>query len=217
MIRVKICGITRLEDGLAAAEAGADAIGIVFYPQSKRYLAPDQARELISRLPPFLTVIGLFVDTPPEAINRIADDCRLDGVQLHGDEPPKGCVGLNRRAIKAVRVATAQDLALAERFPVSAVLLDSKVSGHYGGTGVAVDWQVLQGFQPRCPWILAGGLCPDNVAEALLSLSPYGVDVSSGVESAPGIKDFERMKVFMAEVRAAMARKALATGAGQAG
>lgn len=203
-IKVKICGITRLTDGLAAAEAGAAAIGLVFYPKSPRYIEPKQAADLIAQLPPLLTVVGLFVNTPTQEINQIADFCRLDAIQLHGDESPEGCRGLNRRVIKALRIAQPGDLALAAAYPVSALLLDAKVTGHYGGTGESFDWGMLTEFTPSRPWILAGGLTPENVGDALRRVRPYAVDLSSGVESAPGVKDPAKIRKFFAAMQATL-------------
>ncbi|MEO5345537.1 MAG: phosphoribosylanthranilate isomerase [Magnetococcus sp. YQC-9] len=199
--RVKICGITRIEDALAACDAGADALGFVFFARSKRFVTPKQAAMIVARLPPFVTVTGLFVNASREEILSTAAVCRLDLIQLHGDEPPKACRDLPGRVIKGVRVATAGDLVGLERYPVHGLLLDAKVANQFGGTGHAFDWSILQGYRLSLPLILAGGLHPDNVAEAVWRVRPYAVDVSSGVESAPGIKDTEKMVRFIRQVR----------------
>ncbi|MBF0178965.1 MAG: phosphoribosylanthranilate isomerase [Magnetococcales bacterium] len=203
MPRVKICGITSVEDALAAVAAGADALGFVFYARSKRYIPPRRAMRILGRLPPFVTSIGLFVNASREEIGKVVAECRLDAIQLHGDEAPGECRGLPGRVIKAIRVAGAEDLHGMERYPVSAILLDAKSETHYGGTGRAFDWNLLEGFQSPLPLILAGGLDPDNVAMAVRQVRPYAVDVSSGVESAPGVKDHERMHLFVRRVRQA--------------
>ncbi|MBF0135378.1 MAG: phosphoribosylanthranilate isomerase [Magnetococcus sp. DMHC-1] len=201
MVKIKICGMTRVADALAAVRCGADAIGLVFYPKSPRYIDPDQAARLVAALPPFVAVAGLFVNQPPEWIHEITRQCRLTDIQLHGDEPPAACLGLPARVIKAIRVATPADLQNIDQYPVAGILLDAKVSHAYGGTGQAFDWTMLDGFQCRTPLILAGGLNPDNVQQAIRMVKPYGVDLSSGVEVAPGIKDHDKMCRFMDRVR----------------
>ena len=199
--RVKICGITSIVDGLAAIHAGADAIGLVFYPPSPRYLVPARAAELVNQLPPFVSVVGLFVNAPQVEILEIATICRLDGIQLHGDEPPKACLGLPGRVIKAVRVARREDLVGLDDYPVSGLLLDAKIGSAYGGTGHRFDWSLLRGFQSRHPVILAGGLHDGNVANAIREVRPFAVDVSSGVEITPGSKNPEKMLRFTRQVR----------------
>lgn len=203
MTRVKVCGITREEDLLAAATAGADAVGFVFHPKSPRYVTPERAAALARVAPPFVTLVGLFVNAGADVIRRVMAVCPLDLVQLHGDETIEHCRELQPlRVIKAVRVASAVDLAGLERYPVSGLLLDAKVGdGRYGGTGQAFDWEVLAGWQAPCPVILAGGLHPGNVAAAICRVRPHAVDVSSGVESVPGIKDAVGIRAFMAAVR----------------
>ncbi|MBF0165950.1 MAG: phosphoribosylanthranilate isomerase [Magnetococcales bacterium] len=203
MPRVKICGITRIEDALAACAAGADALGFVFFEGSKRFVTIETASAIIRRLPPFVTVTGLFVNAARERILDTVARCRLDAIQLHGDEPPGACRDLPGRVIKALRVASSEDLVGVERYPVQGLLLDAKVAGHYGGSGQPFDWSILVGFQPPVPWILAGGLSQENVTDALRRVTPYAVDVSSGVEATPGIKDPDKMVEFVRRVRAA--------------
>ncbi|MBF0177365.1 MAG: phosphoribosylanthranilate isomerase [Magnetococcales bacterium] len=209
MVRIKVCGMTRLEDALAAIHLGADAIGLVFYPKSPRYIAPERAARLVAALPPLVSVVGLFVNHPREEILHIVQQCHLSEVQLHGDESPADCLLSNTmqpgtiRVIKAVRVATPADLQPVARYPVAGILLDAKTPHAYGGTGMTFDWSILSGLHGHPPLILAGGLNPNNVARAIRIVKPYGVDVSSGVESSPGIKDHDRMQHFITCARQA--------------
>jgi len=196
--RIKICGITRKQDALAAAELGADALGFVFYEDSPRYISPDDAAAIISTLPPFVTVVGLFVNASQNMIDNTLACCPLDVLQLHGDESPEFCAAQSRRVIKALPVERAADLSRAADFDC-AILLDARApQGVYGGTGASFDWELLQGFEHTHPVILAGGLDAENVAEALKVRQFYGVDVSSGVEASPGIKDAEKMRRLIA-------------------
>lgn len=202
-VRVKVCGITNRADLKVAIEAGADAIGLVFYPLSPRYVTQEQAVELTADLPPFIAVTGLFVNASRQDIIQVTNRCRLDIIQLHGNEPPSLCQGMPRRVIKAVRVASKADLADLDKYPVSAMLLDAKVKGLYGGSGETFDWSLLAAYHSPAPMVLAGGLNPDNVALAISQVRPYAVDVSSGVESQPGIKDPALVKRFIREVKQA--------------
>jgi phosphoribosylanthranilate isomerase len=199
MVHVKICGITSVEDAQAAVEAGADALGFVFYPPSPRYVTPEQAGQVIRGLPPFVTTVGLFVDVPLDMINDIAARCRLDRIQLHGHETPEFCCQLKQPVIKAFRIKSADSLAQLPRYTVSAYLLDAYVEGSLpGGTGVGFAWDLAAQAKPYGPVILAGGLTPENVAAAIAQIRPYGVDVSSGVERAPGLKDHQKVRAFIA-------------------
>ncbi len=198
--RVKICGVTRLEDALLAARLGADALGFNFWPGSKRFLAPAAARAMVERLPPFVTPVGVFVNQPEEEILRAAGESGVRVVQLHGDEPPGLCARLPFPVVKAVRVATPLPLDALRAYPVAAFLLDAPSSG-YGGSGVTFDWSLAEGVARLAPIILAGGLTPENVAAAARRVRPYAVDVASGVESAPGLKDAARMARFIAAAR----------------
>ncbi|MBF0124148.1 MAG: phosphoribosylanthranilate isomerase [Magnetococcales bacterium] len=210
--RVKICGITCLADAYAAIEAGADALGLVFHPSSSRFISPEQASLLTAALPPFVALVGLFVNRPLAEIARVARLCRLDTIQLHGDETPEFCQSLRQsvpcRLIKAIRVAQPDDLTNVDRYPVDALLFDAHVQGHFGGTGHCFDWSMLTAITPTLshPWILAGGLTVDNVAEAIQHTQPYAVDVSSGVESAPGQKDAAKIRQFTAAISEASSR-----------
>lgn len=207
MVRVKICGITNLEDALAAVEAGADALGFNFYPRSPRYIEPDRARAIVAQLPPFVTPVGVFVNEADlEAMARIVTQVRLAVVQLHGDEPPAFCQQAAHRwwVIKAVRVGPDFRPQQWAHYPAHALLLDTARAGAYGGTGERFDWawaRRAKAFIPRV--ILAGGLSPENVAAAVDDVRPYAVDVCTGVEARPGKKDPEKMRAFVAAAKAA--------------
>jgi len=196
-VRVKICGITSLEDARAAVAAGADALGFVFYAQSPRFISVEGAAGIITQLPPFVTAVGLFVNEPPEVVEATARACGLDLVQLHGDETPQQCLLPGRRVIKALRVKDAGSLRAAASYPVCGLLLDAWSERVYGGSGEVFDWSLLKHFAASHPVILAGGLTPENVAEAVATVRPWAVDVSSGVESAPGRKDHEKLRAFI--------------------
>ena len=202
VVRSKICGITRIEDGLVAAEAGADAIGLVFYDKSPRAVDVRQARAILAALPPFVTSVGLFVNASRCFIGEVLDAVPLDVLQFHGDETPEQCEGHGRPWFKALRVRPGDDLhAEARRFAgARAILLDAYVPGVPGGTGERFDWSLIPADLPM-PLILAGGLTPDNVTEAIASVRPYGVDVSGGVEAAKGIKDAAKVAAFIRRVR----------------
>lgn len=203
MVKVKICGITNSEDARHAIECGADALGFVFFGESPRCLEPDQAAAIIKELPPFVTCVGLFVNEEPQRVRQIAADCGVDVIQFHGDEPPDDCLVPGRRTVKALRVRDQASLAAADDYQVAALLLDAWVPGRYGGTGARFDWQLAAGLARRKTVILAGGLDPQNVAEAVHAVRPYAVDVSSGVESVPGTKDPEKVAAFIAAARQA--------------
>jgi phosphoribosylanthranilate isomerase len=197
-IWVKICGITRLEDALAAVEAGADALGFVFAPSPRR-MTPQAVREITLRLPRTVATVGVFVDSPLEDVRRTLAAAGLAMAQLHGAEPPGYVRSLGASAIKALRVADEADVAAADDYDEgTAILLDSAKGG---GTGHAFPWSLAAGLAARRKVILAGGLGPSNVAEAVRVVSPWGVDVSSGVESAPGIKDAARIGEFVDAAR----------------
>ena len=203
-VRSKICGITRIEDALAAAEAGADAIGLVFYARSPRAVNVQQARTIIAALPPFVTTVGLFVNASRCELNEILDAVPLDLLQFHGDETPADCDGYHRPWIKALRVRPGDDLEAGcqQYAKASGILLDTFVAGVPGGTGEAFDWSLIPEHLSK-PIILAGGLSADNVGAAIAQVRPYAVDVSGGVEQAKGIKDPARIEAFMRAVRQA--------------
>jgi phosphoribosylanthranilate isomerase len=202
--RAKICGITRIEDAIAAASAGADAIGLVFYAPSPRDVDIDRAAEICAALPPFVTTVGLFVNAAEEEVHGVLDSVPLDLLQFHGNESAAYCQRFSRPYIKAVRMAEGVDLntVAAEYSGARALLLDSYQKGVPGGTGHAFDWARVPADLDK-PVILAGGLDPDNVAGAIRQVHPYAVDVSSGVEADKGIKDAEKIIAFMRGVETA--------------
>jgi len=200
--RVKICGITRPEDGQYAAESGADAIGLVFYAASPRAVSIEMAQRICEALPPFVSKVGLFVNAPRDEIQQVLSAVPLDLLQFHGDESADDCEGFGRPYIKALRMAAGIDVLAARRqFPGAAgILLDSYQTGVPGGTGQTFDWsRVPTGLAGAV--ILAGGLTPQNVANAIEQVRPYAVDVSGGVEASKGIKDRDKMTAFMNEVQ----------------
>jgi phosphoribosylanthranilate isomerase len=206
--RIKICGITRPEDARLVVELGADAIGLVFYPPSPRHVTVEQALNVIAVVPPFVSIVGLFVDCDRDELKRILQQVPIDLLQFHGDESPKDCEGYNRPFIKAIRMRDEVDLQEeANRFSsATGLLLDSYQAGVPGGTGESFDWARVTEARDRGlskPIILAGGLTPTNVGEAIAVTTPYAVDVSGGVESAKGIKDSDKMSAFIEAVRAA--------------
>jgi phosphoribosylanthranilate isomerase len=201
MVRIKICGITNENDALSAAGLGADALGFIFYKGSKRYIDPKEAGRIISSLPPFVSAVGVFVN---QSIGEIKEYARLSGidtVQLHGDETPVFCGEVPYRMIKAVRVKDAVNIAEVELYPVRAILFDKHSDEMYGGTGSSFDWGVLKGLEISKKIILSGGLTPENVSQAVRLVKPYGVDVSTGVEDAPGKKNQEKMRKFIEAVK----------------
>jgi phosphoribosylanthranilate isomerase len=204
--RIKICGITRPEDARSAADSGADAIGLVFYPRSPRAVSVEQASEIVASLPPFITSVALFVDESVDEINRVLNRVPVDMIQFHGDETAAFCSSFGRPWIKALRVRPDLDIrALTERYAdARAILLDAWQEGVPGGTGRQFDWALVPASLPR-PVVVAGGLNPDNVGEAVSRLRPAAVDVSGGVESSPGIKDAAEIGRFVAAVRKAEA------------
>ncbi|MEJ2629954.1 MAG: phosphoribosylanthranilate isomerase [Acidihalobacter sp.] len=200
--RVKVCGITRETDAAAAVAAGADALGLVFYPKSPRCIEPAAAAALVSMLPPFVTTVGLFLDAEAEQVREIMRQVRLDVLQFHGLETAESCRSFGRPYMKAIGAGEGADLRiLAKTYAdACALLLDSHAHGQAGGTGRVFDWKRIPADLGR-PVVLAGGLKPDNVAEAVRVVRPYAVDVSSGVEATPGIKDAGLIEAFMNEVR----------------
>jgi phosphoribosylanthranilate isomerase len=202
-IRVKICGITNLEDALQAVEAGADALGFVFYDKSPRFVTPHEVQQIVAELPPFVTTVGLFVNESVQRIRRAMADAQLDVVQLHGDEQPEDCLLAPLSVIKALRVQDASSLQGADRYQVSALLLDAWSDEHYGGTGLSFDWQLAKQLTGQRRLILAGGLTPDNIIAAVRQVNPYAVDVSSGVEARPGKKDQQKVAEFIRRARSA--------------
>lgn len=202
MVRIKICGITRVEDALAAARAGADAIGLVFHDASPRAVDIQRASLIVRALPPFVTSVGLFVDAEEARIRQVLERVPLDMLQFHGDEPDDFCRRFARPYLKAVRVRPGVDLdSLAGNWPgASGILLDSYKPGVPGGTGETFDWGLIPA-QRNWNLVLAGGLSPGNVREAVDLTQPWAVDVSGGVEAAKGIKDVSKINAFIQEVK----------------
>lgn len=200
--RVKICGFTRPDDAVAAANLGADAIGLVFYPPSPRHVDVDRAQSIVAALPPFVTVVGLFVDEETAGVQRILERVHIDLIQFHGDEGPDYCAGFGKPYIKALRMRPGLDLpaAMKAHEGASGFLLDAWHPDAKGGTGSRFDWSLIPEDRAGS-LILAGGLEPGNVGEALRTVRPYAVDVSSGVEAAKGIKDAGKMAAFLNEVQ----------------
>lgn len=199
MIRSKICGFTRPQDALAAAQLGVDAVGLVFYPPSKRFVSIEQAQAIVRVLPPFVSVVALFVNENTERIRQVLAQVPVDILQFHGDETPEFCRQFDRPYIKAVRVQNTDDIIAAQQqYPdARAVLFDAHIEGEYGGTGHRFDWAMLPD-QLSGHWILSGGLTPENIGEAVKITGAKIIDVSSGVESAPGIKSAEKIAALLA-------------------
>jgi phosphoribosylanthranilate isomerase len=204
-IKIKICGITNLEDAGVAVEAGADALGFVFYSQSPRCIESAIAKRIIVQLPPFVIPVGVFVNHDQETIRNVFDECGLAFAQLHGDETPTFCESLGRPVLRALRLRDRGSLlALAEykgRMGVRGFVVDAFSTEAYGGTGQTVDWSLAREVAQAAPILLAGGLTANNVQEAIRQVQPYGVDVSSGVEKSPGKKDHEKIRTFTQAVR----------------
>lgn len=202
MTRVKICGITRAEDARAVAMSGADAIGLVFYEKSPRHVSTAQAAKLVAVLPPFVTVVGLFVNASAETVREVLAAVPLDVLQFHGDESPEFCEQFRKPYLKAIRVKAGVDLIqCAARFHTAqGLLLDAHVEGIPGGTGASFDWTLIPEALPL-PLILSGGLSAENVAAGIRRVRPYAVDVSSGVEAGKGVKDAAKIARFMQEVK----------------
>jgi phosphoribosylanthranilate isomerase len=205
-VRVKVCGITRLEDAYVAADLGACAIGFVFWPASPRFIDAERARAIVRALPPFVIPVGVFVDQPQDDVNALAETVGLAAVQLHGNETPAYCDGINRRVIRAIGLREKMDVRLIDEWPSSVtLLLDAYDPEKRGGTGRPVDWTMAAAVASVRPTILSGGLRPENVGAAMTTVRPYAIDVSSGVEARPGVKDPERLRAFFEAVAEAKA------------
>ena len=202
MVQIKICGITNMGDAQAAAEAGADALGFVFHPASPRCVTPAQVKGIIGALPATVCTVGVFVNLPPDEVLRVADLCGFDFIQLHGSETPEYCRRFPReRLIKAVSLRSEADFVATDDYPVRAFLVDARDPVRFGGTGKTCDWNLARRFAARHPLILAGGLNADNIGAALEEVQPLAVDLSSGVETAPGKKDHDRVRAVVAAVK----------------
>ena len=198
---VKICGITRLKDAEAAVACGANALGFVFWPTSPRFLDPYRARDIVSTLPPFVTAVGVFVNQATDYVNGVATLAGLGAVQLHGDETVANASGITRPVLKAIAIAESSDEEI-ERWPRHVTpLLDVHDPLRRGGTGRTVDWTRAAAIARRRRIVLAGGLTPDNVADAIARVGPFGIDVSSGVETSPGVKDHDRLRALFESVK----------------
>lgn len=204
--RVKICGITCLEDAEQAVACGADALGFMFYRPSKRFIERDKAAAICDALPPCVTKVGVFVNATREEVEQTMGTCGLDLLQFHGEESPEDCAGYRVKTMKAFRVHDASSLATLKDFKTDAWLVDSYQPGERGGTGHAFQWDVLKTIRPyERPLFLAGGLKPENIENAIRSVQPFGVDVSSGVESEPGRKCPNKMRAFIKNAQKATA------------
>lgn len=202
MTKVKVCGITSRGDAVTALELGADALGFNFHPASPRFIRPGAAAAIIRRLPPFAVTVGVFVNLPAEEVALAAEASGVGVLQLHGDETPETCRALARwPLVKALRIGGEGVPGGLEAYPVGAFLLDARDEALYGGTGKTFDWTLARAVSRVRPVILAGGLRAENVSEAIRVARPYAVDVCSGVEAAPGVKDARALAQFMREVR----------------
>ncbi|KUG24615.1 phosphoribosylanthranilate isomerase [hydrocarbon metagenome] len=204
MTEVKICGITNLQDALAAAECGAVALGFIFYPPSPRYVKPEDAKIIINSLPEKVVKIGVFVNEKPEEIKRIMEYCSLDMIQLHGDESAEYCTQFPAAIIiKAFELKNDDDVSRALKYNVAAILIDSRHAGLYGGTGKTSNWELARCIKDEKPLILSGGLNAGNLTEALKTIAPAALDINSGVEASPGIKDHKKLTQIFEIIRSA--------------
>ena len=202
MTEIKICGITRLEDALCAAECGAHAVGFIFHPASPRYVTAERVKAIVAELPAGIVTVGVFVNRPAEEVERTVAACGLDMIQVHGDESPTYCRLLPpERIVKAVSPRTPEELRRLADYEVRAFLVDARDAGRYGGTGKRADWELAAKLGQSHPLILAGGLDAGNIAEAIAAVAPCAVDINSGCESAPGIKDHALIRQIVGIVR----------------
>lgn len=202
MTTVKVCGITNPEDARVAAEAGADMVGFIFYPPSPRYVTPEQVRRMVEMLPPDLVTVGVFVNETVETVTRVVATSGIQMVQLHGEEGPELCQALPCRVIKAFRFTPQVRPEMMRDYAVEAFLIEGFHADFYGGVGAQADWHQVAALQPYGRMILAGGLTPENVQAAIRIARPYGVDVGSGVETAPGKKDWHKVRTFVRRAKA---------------
>ena len=204
-MKIKICGITNTEDAKVAWESGADALGFILYAQSPRYVDPQTVKTIVSGLPPFIVSVGIFVNESSKTVQNIMEKCGLTYAQLHGDETPEYCETLDRPILKALRLKDRSSfLSLAEyrgRAGVKGFVVDAFSESSYGGTGQTTDWSLAAEVARAAPILLAGGLTPENVQDAIAQVHPYGVDVSSGVEVRPGKKDHDKVRAFIRAVQ----------------
>lgn len=200
MVKVKICGVTNLEDALLACKLGAAALGFIFYRKSPRYVQPEGARAIIQAVPPFVTTVGVFVNEPLAEVKQVIQVLSLNVVQLHGDETPEYCSQISHPYLKVFRVKDDFDVETLTNYQASGFLLDTYDDSNYGGTGVAFDWQIARKAREYGRIVLSGGLSPSNVLQAITFVQPYAVDVGSGVEAYPGKKDHQKLKSFFSEI-----------------
>lgn len=199
--KIKICGITNLEDARAAVDSGADALGFIFYKDSKRYVEPEVVKNIISELPPFITTVGVFVNHSLSEILSIKELTGINVAQLHGDETPEFCNSIPFGSIKVIRVKNKSDFIQVAHYPDQAILFDTYSDEEYGGTGRSFDWAVLKDLPINTNIILSGGLNSENVVEAVKIVGPYAVDTSSGVEAEPGKKDHKKIQEFIEAIK----------------
>lgn len=202
MVRIKICGITNIEDALAAVDYGADALGFVFFEKSPRAVSPEKVKEIVSLLPPFVATVGVFVNEDGAKVKGIMEYAGVTILQLHGDEPPQACAGWPR-VIKAIRVKDLTDLKPLEACRAAAFLLDTYSPEQFGGTGQTFNWDIAVEAKRYGKIILSGGLNPENIETAIRRVRPYAVDVSSGIEERKGKKDLKKMRAFIERARRA--------------
>lgn len=196
-MKIKICGLTNKDDVMDAVSLGADAVGFIFHEKSPRYISPERVEEIMLGLPPFVKTVGVFVNHTHEQVVSIVTRCKLDVIQLHGNESPEFCMAMPRPVVKAIRVSQLEDISLIPNYQgiVSAILLDTKVDNMEGGTGQVFDWGIaLQAKEYEVPLILAGGINSHNIKKAVQLVNPYAVDLSSSVEKEPGLKDYNKLK-----------------------
>ncbi|MBW1679686.1 MAG: phosphoribosylanthranilate isomerase [Deltaproteobacteria bacterium] len=202
MTRIKICGITNLQDALAAVNLEVDALGFVFYSKSPRYTTPDRAEQIRRNIPPFTLCIGVFVDERKDKVIQTAEQCQLDGLQFHGNESPEYCSYFSAyKVIKAFPIKSRSELKVIERYNVQAILIDALDPINIGGTGKKADWELAREAKKFGSLVLAGGLNETNIQAAIRAVNPYAVDVSSSLETGPGVKDHDKMRRFVGKIR----------------
>jgi phosphoribosylanthranilate isomerase len=202
-VRVKVCGITTVDDALATAEAGADALGFIFVEGTPRYVSPARAAAIVAALPPFVCTVGVFWDHPASRVNAVVRECGLGAVQLHGAEPPEALAAIESPVLKTIKVRGPEDLTALDRYKPAAFLLDSAARWSEGETRAPISWALARGASARARIVLSAGLTAETVGEAIRTARPWGVDVNSGVEQSPGRKDPEKVRRFLHEAWAA--------------
>jgi len=200
-IKIKICGITNMEDARVASDLGADALGFIFYKESKRNVSPETVKDIISELPPFITKVGVFVNSDLDEILSIKEQTGIDIAQLHGDETPEFCGTIPFKIIKVIRIKEKSDIGQVAQYSDQDILFDTYSDKEYGGTGESFNWEILKDLSLSKNIILSGGLNSDNVLDAVKIVRPYAVDISSGVECEPGKKDHKKIKKFIEAIK----------------